>query len=366
MLDDLVIPLEQLPFIRDQYKAAGKIVVATSGCFDLMHSGHAEFLKEARSLGDVLIVGLNSDASTRRIKGPGRPILPQTERARMLGALRSVDYVSIFDELTPHRFLGLLKPDFFCKGSEYSLETLPEKDVVVSNGGQVRLLSYKPGISSSFLMNRIRLSSQGDIYQSSNNDLQIEGWQLALEQMLTSANVIRQSAYLFAKAVEQTAQQITQMVPGSIITLHGNKHYDALIQDIAHVLAHAIHHQNISVNILISKINHPTLSQTRIPNTDLESPIAVQRLSEWKARPDDMLIALTLGTETGEMTDICKSALQNRMNVVAFTSGGNEKLAALAHPCFCVPSHDILEALQIQISLLQTISRRLEKIAHEN
>jgi len=111
-----VLSLDTLLPIREQLKDARKTVVFTNGGFDLLHLGHVRYLQEARDLGDVLIVGLNSDESMRQIKGPGRPLAPQGDRAEILAALGCVDYVVIFDELTPGRVISLLRPDVHCKG----------------------------------------------------------------------------------------------------------------------------------------------------------------------------------------------------------------------------------------------------------
>lgn len=132
-------------------RARNGTVVATGGCFDLLHAGHVATLQEARRLGDCLLVCLNSDRSVRRIKGPHRPIVPQHDRARLLSALGCVDVVEIFDEDTPERLLSELKPDLWVKGGDYSEPTLPESELVRSWGGQVVILPYLSGRSTTRL-----------------------------------------------------------------------------------------------------------------------------------------------------------------------------------------------------------------------
>jgi len=145
--------------LRAEWRAAGQIVVCTNGVFDLLHYGHLQYLDAARALGDVLVVGLNGDASTRRYKGLARPLVPQEERAALLLALEPVDQVVIFDEPTAERLVGELRPEIYCKGGDYAPEhakALPEAAVVRSYGGDVQLIPYLPGHSTSELIRLIR------------------------------------------------------------------------------------------------------------------------------------------------------------------------------------------------------------------
>jgi len=141
---------------REALRAAGKTVVFTNGCFDLLHAGHTEYLTWARAQGDALIVGLNSDASVRRLKGPERPIVPFAGRADVLAALRSVDAVVGFDERTPVELLTALRPDVHVKSAQYRVDELPERYVVESNGGRIVLAPHEAGKSTTDIVARIR------------------------------------------------------------------------------------------------------------------------------------------------------------------------------------------------------------------
>jgi len=144
---------------RQQWRQQGRIVVWTNGCFDLLHVGHLRSLQAARALGDVLVVGLNSDASVRHLKGPGRPILLAEERAELLAALECVGHVVFFDENTPESALARLKPDIHCKGDDYAPphgKAIPEADVVQAYGGRVAFLPLVPGTSTSGIIDKIR------------------------------------------------------------------------------------------------------------------------------------------------------------------------------------------------------------------
>jgi rfaE bifunctional protein nucleotidyltransferase chain/domain len=146
------------------WRAQGKVVVWTNGCFDLLHMGHVHSLQAARSLGDVLVVGTNSDHSVRCLKRPGRPVIPASERVEILAALESVDHVVVFDELTPNAMLSNLKPDVHCKGAEYApphSKPIPEAKVVESYGGRVMFLPWVPSFSTSNIIRRVRTQGGG-------------------------------------------------------------------------------------------------------------------------------------------------------------------------------------------------------------
>ena len=155
MMSGLVVSLADASALRAEAAAQGKRVVFTNGCFDLLHVGHVRYLKEARQQGDLLIVGLNDDRSTRGVKGPGRPFVVQEERAEILASLECVDYVVIFSESTAEGLVGTLKPDIYVKGGNYRIEELPEAKMVAQYGGRVYLTSLIPDRSTSSLVSNI-------------------------------------------------------------------------------------------------------------------------------------------------------------------------------------------------------------------
>lgn len=154
-----VMAWDSLLPLREEWRGQGKCVVWTNGCFDLLHVGHIYSLRAARRFGDVLVVGINSDGSVRKFKGPGRPIVTATERAEVLAALEFVDAVVVFDELTPETALMRLKPDVHCKGAEYAPphgKPIPELPLVTDYGGLVKFLPMVPFASTTDLIQRIR------------------------------------------------------------------------------------------------------------------------------------------------------------------------------------------------------------------
>jgi len=156
-LDSKFRPLKDLARLRVDWSERGKTVVWTNGCFDLLHVGHIRSFRDAKALGDILIVGINSDASVRAIKGNSRPIVNQSDRAEMIAALEMVDYVTIFDEPTPVPALELLRPDIHCKSAEYAdgAKPMPERDTVLGYGGRIEILPVHPAPSTTEIIQRI-------------------------------------------------------------------------------------------------------------------------------------------------------------------------------------------------------------------
>ncbi|WP_051031447.1 D-glycero-beta-D-manno-heptose 1-phosphate adenylyltransferase [Nocardia veterana] len=151
-----VLSERDLATVIAHQRAAGKRIVFTNGCFDVLHAGHIAYLNEAKRLGDVLVVAVNSDRSVRKLKGPDRPVNPEHERAAMLAALSCVDHVTIFDDDTPAAVLRTTRPDLYVKGGDYRPEMLPEAPIVAGYGGEVRVLSYLADHSTSAVIERIR------------------------------------------------------------------------------------------------------------------------------------------------------------------------------------------------------------------
>jgi len=162
-LQDKIVSREQAARIVADLRAQGKRIVFTNGCFDLLHAGHALYLEQARALGDALIIGLNADRSVSAVKGAGRPIVGEQERAQLLAALASVDVVIIFSEQTSEALINLLRPEVFVKGGDYTTTTMnqEEKVLVESYGGEVHLIPALPESSTTRIIERI-LAAHGE------------------------------------------------------------------------------------------------------------------------------------------------------------------------------------------------------------
>jgi D-beta-D-heptose 7-phosphate kinase/D-beta-D-heptose 1-phosphate adenosyltransferase len=150
-----VVTREELVQIRRAAKRERKTVVFTNGCFDLLHRGHVEYLQKAKALGDLLVVGVNTDASVKRIKGEKRPIVGEEDRAHVLAALACVDYVCLFDEETPYELLRILVPDVLVKGADWSIDEVVGKDIVEQAGGSVHTIDLLPHRSTTQLIRTI-------------------------------------------------------------------------------------------------------------------------------------------------------------------------------------------------------------------
>ena len=151
----MLIANEQIADLCRILREAGQKIVFTNGCFDILHAGHVRYLAAARREGDCLVLGLNSDESVRRLKGDGRPVNNEQDRAEVVGALKSVDYVVLFGEQTAEAVIAKVRPDVYVKGGDYTLDNLPEAKIVQSYGGEVRFIELVPGRSTTGIINKI-------------------------------------------------------------------------------------------------------------------------------------------------------------------------------------------------------------------
>jgi rfaE bifunctional protein nucleotidyltransferase chain/domain len=154
---DKIIAWDELPQWRKSFRASGKKLVVTNGCFDILHLGHVTYLETARNFGDALLVGVNGDEATRQLKGAGRPVNSEIDRASVLAALESVSAVCIFSEKTAEKFLERAQPDIYVKGGDYTLDTLnqDERRAVENSGGKIIIISFVPGKSTTALFEKI-------------------------------------------------------------------------------------------------------------------------------------------------------------------------------------------------------------------
>ena len=152
-----ILDLATLAAVSQRLRADGKRLVVTNGCFDLLHVGHVRYLQAARSLGDALAVGINGDSSVRELKGPGRPLNQERDRAEVLAALESVDFVSIFPDVRATRFLQTVVPSIYVKGGDYRVETLnpEERAALEAVGAEIRIIPFEPGYSTSGLLEKM-------------------------------------------------------------------------------------------------------------------------------------------------------------------------------------------------------------------
>ena len=152
----MLVKREDLRALINKIHNEGKTIVTTNGCFDILHVGHVRYLEKTKTFGDYLIVLLNSDKSVKSIKGPSRPINNELDRAEILSALRCVDYVVLFDEDSPRNLLDEMKPDVYTKGADYTMETLPEADIMKKNGTKVEFIDFVEGKSTTKTIEKMK------------------------------------------------------------------------------------------------------------------------------------------------------------------------------------------------------------------
>ncbi len=166
MVNKKVKQLKELRKILEKERRVGKKVVFTNGCFDILHLGHVQYLEEAKSFGDILVVGLNSDSSVKKLKKNHRPIMDESSRAGILAALECVDYITIFKEETPFKLINFLRPDILVKGGDWKKEDIVGGNLVIQYGGKVKSVPYIKGHSSSRIIEQIRhpiKKNEGDV-----------------------------------------------------------------------------------------------------------------------------------------------------------------------------------------------------------
>jgi len=151
-----VLKIEELSKEIENLKKEGKKIVSTNGCFDILHVGHVRYLQKSASLGDIMVVYLNSDRSVKALKGDSRPLNNENDRAEVLAGLGCVDYVTIFDEDTPINFISKIKPDIHTKGGDYDINNLPEAKVVMENGGKLEFINFVEGKSTTNIIKKMK------------------------------------------------------------------------------------------------------------------------------------------------------------------------------------------------------------------
>ena len=152
----MILSRETIGEVCNELRILNKQIVFTNGCFDILHAGHVAYLEKAKRLGDILIIGLNSDASVKRLKGPERPVNSEHDRAIVLGALKVVDFIVYFEENTPLELIKIIKPDFLVKGGDYKIEDIVGADVVQDKGGEVMVIPFVEGKSTTNIINKMR------------------------------------------------------------------------------------------------------------------------------------------------------------------------------------------------------------------
>ena len=308
-------------------------VVFTNGCFDLIHPGHIELLKQARSLGTKLIVGINSDSSMRKIKGSGKPLQSQEARADILSGLRSVDEVRIFDELTPEEIIKEIKPDVLVKGGDWQIKEIIGADFVLKNGGEVHSLPLKDGYSSTAIVEKI-LEKKGkkNVENSEKNSLTnlIEnsiGEHIKVCQDILKGEI--SNINLCAELIFETFNR------GNKVLICGNGGSAADAQHIAAEFVGRFETERKALPAIA--LTTDTSALTALAN-DYNFERVFSRQIEALARKGDLLIAVSTSGNSPNIISAVMSARQIGCKVLGMTGKKGKKIASLSDACLMIPA----------------------------
>lgn len=316
---------------RAGWRRAGAVVVFTNGCFDLLHRGHVDFLARAKALGTVLVVGLNGDASVRAIKGPGRPVAGQEDRATVVRALASVDAVTIFDEPTPARLIAGLAPDVLVKGGDWPVDQIVGADAVLGRGGRVLSLPLVPGHSSSGLVERVLAAHRAVV------DLPAEAQaDPRLRPLVESIQVKQRLLAECGDAILKSGQLLTNaLLGGGKALFFGNGGSAAEAQHLAAELIGRFQHERRALPAMALTMD--TAALTSLGN-DYGFERVFARQVEALASPGDVVVALsTSGTSPNVLAGVM-AARERRCTVLGITGNGGKRLAGLCDAPVLVPS----------------------------
>ena len=304
-------------------------VVFTNGCFDLLHAGHIDLLRRAKKLGTRLVVGINSDESVRKIKGPDRPFTSQDERAELLSAISVVDEVVIFDEPTPERLIKDLKPDILVKGGDWKVDEIIGSDFVLASGGQVVSLPFLDGYSSSLIVDKIRGANQ-----TSTDKKQIGGTaERSLTQHIETFNSLVKDC---GEQIDDCAAIIVDTVKrGGKVLLCGNGGSAA---DAQHIAAEFVGRYETERRALPAiAFTTDTSALTAIAN-DYAFERVFARQVEALAAEGDCLIAISTSGNSPNVIAAVMAARQKGCKIIGMTGAKGKKLASLCDACLLVPS----------------------------
>lgn len=302
-------------------------IVFTNGCFDILHPGHIDLLSRAKALGTKLIVGINSDASVSAIKGFGRPINDQNERAEVLRGLRSVDEVLIFDELTPENLIKQVRPDVLVKGGDWKESEIIGADFVRSNGGEVFSLPLKDGFSTSNIIERMEDKSA---QQNEGSDSMIAS---SLDEHVSLFETLRSS---YETNIAECAELIFQTFrAGKKVLICGNGGSAADAQHIATELV--CRYESERKGLPAIALTTDTSALTAITN-DFNFERVFARQVEALANEGDMLIAISTSGNSTNVISAVMTARNIGCKVLGMTGANGKKLASLCDACFMVPS----------------------------
>jgi D-glycero-beta-D-manno-heptose 1-phosphate adenylyltransferase len=330
----------------ETYRRAGKRIVTTNGCFDGLHAGHVTLLEEAKRLGDVLIVGINSDASVKRLKGSDRPKMIAADRARLLGALKPVDHVVIFDDDLPLGFLERVRPAVHVKGGDYDAEQMPESALVKKNGGEVRIIPLVEGRSSSIAM----IGNSGESTPA----------RALLLECLRWSNVVRQTGYLLAETIAAEGTRMHgALVQGQKILVAGNGGSAADADHFAAELIGRYRRKRDGVPV-ISMVGGPGVITSLANDHGYAEIFRLQLIA--MAKPGDIFLSITTSGKSENLLRAMKEAKGRGVSNVLLTGRTGGPARELADVLLPIPSDDTVEIQQGHRAVIHALCERIDAL----
>ncbi len=336
-----MVELSRLLEVRARWRRQGATVVFTNGCFDLLHPGHVHLLQEARRQGDALIVGLNSDTSVRTIKGPGRPLVSQDDRATVIAALGCVDAVTVFDEPTPERLIGALEPDVLIKGGDWPIEQIVGAESMRRRGGRVLSLPLLAGYSTTDLVERL-MAGHRTVPAPEGTDPRLAG-------LTESIRVKERLLAECGEAIVRGGQRLVEaLLGGGKVLLFGNGGSAAEAQHIAAELVGRFQRQRRALPALA--LTTDTSALTALSN-DYGFDRVFARQIEALANPGDVVVALSTSGESSNVLAGVMAARQLKCTVLGITGARGRRLAALCDVPVLVPSVDTARVQEASLTI---------------
>lgn len=321
-------------------------IVFTNGCFDLIHPGHVELFRKARDLGSKLIVGINSDYSVRKIKGYPRPFQTQAARKTILEAIKFVDEVRIFDELTPEKLIKKINPDFLVKGGDWDVKEIVGADFVISNGGQVYSIPLKKDYSSSSLVEKIR---ETKIKTLNNNAANKTGVKLIESALLEHINVIENVLDRETPNINSCAELIFESLKkGNKILICGNGGSAADAQHIAAEFVGRFETERKALPAIA--LTTDTSALTALAN-DYNFEKVFSRQIEALGKKGDLLIAISTSGNSQNVISAVMTARNIGCKILGMTGEKGKKLASLSDDCILVPSQRTARIQETHITI---------------
>ena len=320
------------------------MIVFTNGCFDLIHPGHVDLLERARSLGDKLIVGINSDRSVSSIKGKDRPLQDQESRKKVLLGLKAVDEVVVFDEPTPAAIIASIRPDILVKGGDWPVNEIIGADLVRSYGGQVRSLPFLDGYSSSSIIDKMRPHAE-----SSANDAMVRPASICCRSLIEHIEVIEKVNSECSQSINKCADLIYKTIEnGGKVLICGNGGSAA---DAQHIAAEFVgRYETERQAIAAIALTTDTSTLTAVAN-DYGFERVFSRQVEALANPGDCLIAISTSGTSANVIGAVMKARERGCAVVGMTGMRGKKLASLSDACVLVPSERTARVQECHITI---------------